>query len=292
MNIGLLTRNEKAWCSARLKEAFVRLGASPRCFTFSDLVARVAMNPSVLLDGADIEHEISALLVRPIGRGSLDEIIFRLNILHSLSRSGIPVVNNPSSIEKAADKYHTLVLLSEKGMKVPKTVVTENVSEALNAFQKFGGDAIVKPVFGSRGIGAARISNEDIAERTFRTLHFNRHVLYVQEFVQHGFRDIRVFLVGGRAVAAMHRVSTSWKTNVSRGAKPSSLKVTAEMEDIAIKSADIIGCDIAGVDLMESRDGLLVNEINSQPGWKGLQSTTSIDIAEQMAAYVISKVKR
>lgn len=292
MNIGLLTRNDKAWCSARLKEAFVRLGASPRCFTFSDLVARVAMNPSVLLDGADIRHEISALLVRPIGRGSLDEIIFRLNILHSLSRSGIPVVNNPSSIEKAADKYHTLVLLSEKGMKVPKTVVTENVSEALNAFQKFGGDAIVKPVFGSRGIGAARISNEDIAERTFRTLHFNRHVLYVQEFVQHGFRDIRVFLVGGRAVAAMHRVSTSWKTNISRGAKPSSLKVTAEMEDVAIKSADIIGCEIAGVDLMESRDGLLVNEINSQPGWRGLQSTTSVDIAEQMAAYVISKVKR
>ncbi len=292
MNIGLLTRNDRAWCSARLKEAFVRLGASPRCFTFSDLVARVAMNPSVLLDGADIRHEISALLVRPIGRGSLDEIIFRLNILHSLSRSGIPVVNNPSSIEKAADKYHTLVLLSEKGMKVPKTVVTENVSEALNAFQKFGGDAIVKPVFGSRGIGAARISNEDIAERTFRTLHFNRHVLYVQEFVQHGFRDIRVFLVGGRTIAAMHRVSTSWKTNLSRGAKPSSLKVTAEMEDIAIKSADIIGCEIAGVDLMESRDGLLVNEINSQPGWRGLQSTTSVDIAEQMAAYVISKVKR
>jgi len=250
------------------------------------------MNPPVLLDGADIEHEISALLVRPIGRGSLDEIIFRLNILHSLSRSGIPVVNNPSSIEKAADKYHTLVLLSEKGMKVPKTVVTENVSEALKAFHEFGDDAVVKPVFGSRGIGAARISNEDIAERTFRILHFNRHVLYVQEFVQHGLRDIRVFLVGGRAVAAMHRVSTSWKTNVSRGAKPSSLKVTAEMEDIAIKSADIIGCEIAGVDLMESRDGLLVNEINSQPGWKGLQSTTSIDIAEQMAAYVISKVKR
>jgi len=250
------------------------------------------MNPAMLLDGADIKHEISALLVRPIGRGSLDEIIFRLNLLHSLSRSGIPVVNNPSSIEKAADKYHTLVLLSERGMHVPKTVVTENVSEALNAFHKFGGDAVVKPVFGSRGIGAARISDVDIAERIFRTLHFNRHVLYVQEFVQHGFRDIRVFLVGGKVIAAMHRVSTSWKTNVSRGAKPTPLKLTAEMEEIAIKSAEIIGCEVAGVDLMESRDGLLVNEINSQPGWRGLQSTTSIDISEQMAAYMISKVKR
>lgn len=292
MNIGLLTRNEKAWCSSRLREAFLRLGAYPKCFTFSQLVAKVATGPTVLLDGSDMRHQVNAILVRPIGRGSLDQIIFRLNLLQSLSRSGIPVFNNPSSIEKAADKYHTLVLLLERGVRVPRTVVTENVSKALSAFHDFGGDAIVKPVFGSRGIGAARISDEDIAERTFRTLHFNRHVLYVQEFVPHGFRDIRVLLVGGRVVAAMHRVSSYWKTNVSRGARPVPLKATAEMEEIAIRSAEIIGCEIAGVDLMESQEGLLVNEINSQPGWRGLQSTTSVDIAEEMASYVISKAKR
>jgi len=292
MNIGLLTRNENAWCSSRLREAFARLEVSPRCFTFADLVARVAINPSVLLGGTDIAGEIEALLVRPVGRGSLDEIIFRLNLLHTLSRSGLPVVNNPSSIEKAADKYHTLILLSEKGIQVPRTVVTENISEALSAFHQLGGDVVVKPVFGSRGIGAARISNEDVAERTFRTLHFNRHVLYVQEFVQHGFRDIRLFLVGGTIVAAMFRVSSSWKTNVSRGAKPTPLKWTTEMEELAIKSADIIGCEIAGIDLMESRSGLLVNEINSQPGWKGLQSTTQIDIAEEIAKYMITKAKK
>lgn len=292
MNIGLLTRNENAWCSSRLREAFSRQGVTPRCFTFRDLVSRVATAPSISLDGIDIRETIEALLVRPIGRGSLDEIIFRLNLLQTLSRSGLPVINHPSSIEKAADKYHTLILLSEKGIHVPRTVVTENISEAIKAFHEFGGDIVVKPVFGSRGIGAARISNEDIAERTFRTLHFNRHVLYVQEFVQHGFRDIRVFLVGGRIVAAMFRVSTYWKTNVSRGARPAPLKWTNEMEELAIKSTNIVGCEIAGVDFMESPSGLLVNEINSQPGWKGLQSTTQVDIAGEIAYYVISKARK
>ena len=185
MNIGLLTKNRNAWCSSHLREAFVGLGVTSQCFMFRDLVSSVGINPAILLDGKDIQEEMEALLVRPIGRGSLDEIIFRLNLLHAISRRGLPVVNHPSSIEKAADKFHTLILLAENGIQVPRTIIAESVSEAIKAFRKFGGDVVVKPVFGSRGIGAARISNEDVAERAFRTLHFNRHVLYVQEFVQH-----------------------------------------------------------------------------------------------------------
>jgi len=292
MNIGILTRNKNAWCSSRLREAFTRREVTPVCLKFQDLVGRVAADSRVTVKKTDIRNAMGALLVRPIGRGSLDETIFRLNLLHSISRAGLPVVNHPSSIERAADKYLTLSLLSEKGVKVPRTVVTESVPEALRAFREFGGDAVVKPVFGSRGIGAARISNEDVADRTFRTLRFNRHILYVQEFIQHGTRDIRAFVVGGKLVAAMFRIASSWKTNVSKGAKPTSFKGTAESEELAIKSANTIGTEIAGVDLMESRDGLLVTEVNSQPGWRGLQSTTQADIAGEIADFVISKAKR
>jgi glutathione synthase/RimK-type ligase-like ATP-grasp enzyme len=78
---------------------------------------------------------------------------------------------------------------------------------------------------------------------------------------------------------------------VSQGAEPTPLKWTAEMEELAIKSADIVGCEIAGVDLMESTSGLLVSEVNSQPGWKGLQRATKVDIAEEIARYMISKAK-
>lgn len=250
------------------------------------------MAPYVSFDDVDLLKDLGALLVRPIGRGSLDEVIFQMDMLHKLRREGLPVINQPHAIEKAVDKYYTLTLLSERGIPVPRTIATESISDALSAFKAFGGEAVVKPVFGSRGIGAARISDVDVAERAFRTLRFLRHVLYVQEFVPHGGRDIRMFIIGGKVVAAMYRVSESWKTNVSQGAIPVTAKPIANVERLALEAADTIGCEIAGVDIMETHDGLVVNEVNSQPGWRGLQATTKVDIADQIADYVLSKARK
>lgn len=289
MKIGILTRNQDAWCSSRLLRAFRKKKVHASALNFSDLVARIGITPEVSIDKFDFIKDLSALLVRPIGRGSLDEIIFQMDLLHKLSRNGLPVINNPLAIEKAVDKYYTLSLLHESGIPVPRTVVTEKVSEALQAVKALGGEVIVKPVFGSRGIGVARLSDFDIAERVFRTLRFNRHVLYVQEFVQHQGRDIRAFIVGGSLIATMQRVSHSWKTNVSLGAKPVRAVPAKEIENIALNAARVVGCDIAGVDIIEGPAGPLVNEVNSQPGWRGLQSTTRTNIAERIADFVISK---
>ena len=260
-------------------------------FTFQDLVARIAGKTIVSSNNLDLLSELSALFVRPIGRGSLDEIVFQLDLLHTFSERGIPVVNSPSAIEKAVDKYRALELLGSAGVPVPETVVTENVNEAMEAFKSFGGEAIVKPVFGSRGIGAARISDLDVAERVFRTLRFYKHVIYVQEYVPHGTSDIRAFVIKDQVVAAMRRESKSWKTNVSQGAKPVQLRPSDELVKIAVKASAVLGCEISGVDVMEKDQGFTINEINSQPGWKGLQSTTRIDIAQKIADYVISRAK-
>ena len=292
MRIGLLTRNRDAWCSSRLLNAFRRRGAQPIAISFSDIVTRENLDPKVSVENFDLIKDLEALLVRPIGRGSLDEVIFQMDMLHTLSRAGLPVINQPSAIEKAVDKYYALALLGESGIPVPKTIVTESVPEAMRAFREFGGEAVVKPVFGSRGIGAARISDADVAERVFRTLRFHRHVLYVQEFVAHGKSDMRLFIIGGKVVASMYRVSKSWKTNVSQGASSVRADLSTETEKLAIDAAKAIGCDIAGVDIMENQKGLFVNEVNSQPGWRGLQSTTKISIADQIAGYVLSKAHR
>jgi RimK family alpha-L-glutamate ligase len=125
-----------------------------------------------------------------------------------------------------------------------------------------------------------------------RTLRFYRHVLYVQEFVRHGTRDIRTFVIGGRVAAGIFRVSNSWKTNVSRGAMPKEFKVDPKVEALAVKAAATLGCKIAGVDIMESEKGLVVHEVNSQPGWKGLQTTTNVRIADEIAAFVIQEAKK
>ena len=292
MKMGIITRNQKGWCSTQLRRAMEKRGIAPFCFSFPKLVTRVGYLPYVTVDGVDIVKELSALIMRPIGRGSLEEIIFRMDILHKLHRLGMVIINPPLAIERSVDKFHTLALLEENGLPVPRTVVTEAHDEALRAFYKLGSDVVVKPIFGSRGIGSTRVSDPEIATRIFRTLGFYHHVLYVQEFVQHGFSDIRAFVVGNRVVAAVKRVAETWKTNVSLGAKPVSLQLDDSLESLAVKAADVIGSKVAGVDILESEKGPVIVELNSQPGWRGLQSVTRISIADAIVEYVLPESKK
>lgn len=288
MKLGLLTRNPKAWCSNQIVRAMKARKVEPVCFSFKDVLARVAYKPEVeIKDEIHAPNHIAAIIVRPIGRGSLDEIIFRLDLLHRLERLGIPVINPSSAIEKAVDKYYALTLLEENGIKVPRTVVTESPQRALKAFKELGEDVIVKPIFGSRGMGITRVSDAEIARRVFRSLAFLHHILYVQEFIPHGTSDIRAFVVGDRVVAAMYRVAEGWKTNVSQGAKAVAFNPTVELEELAVKASKTLGCEISGVDIMEGPKGYVINEINSQPGFKGLQSTTKVNIAGAIVDHVL-----
>ncbi len=169
--------------------------------------------------------------------------------------------------------------------------MTESREEAVKAFHELGGDIVMKPLFGSRGIGSTRISDPEIAARIFRTVSFYHGVLYLQEFIPHGVSDVRAFVIGDHVVAAMHRVAETWKTNVSLGAKPAPLELGREIEDLAVKAAKVIGCKVAGVDILESSHGPVIVELNSQPGWRGLQSVTSMNIAEEIVKYVLSELK-
>lgn len=292
MRIGILTRNPNAWCSSHIIRAVRQISAEPIPMNYSNLVGRVALTPKASGGrGTDLLDELDAIIVRPIGRGSLDEIIFRLNLLHRFENLGLPIFNGPSSIERAVDKYYSLALMEEEGIPVPRTIVTESPRKALDAFHELGGDVVVKPVYGSQGIGVTRISDPEVALRVFRSLAYVHHVLYVQEFVPHGNHDIRLLVIGDEVVAAMYRVSEGWKTNIHQGARPVAMKPDPDLRGLAVASAKCLGCDIAGVDVMEGPNGYMVNEVNSQPGFQGLQSTTDIDIAVKIAEYVKKSVE-
>lgn len=291
MFIGVVTKNEASWCSKKILEAFKSRGVDTLAFSLPQVVAQVGFEAKIKVKGRNID-EFDGLLVRPIGSGSLEEILFRVDTLHRIARLGIPIVNHPKAIERAADKYFTLTLLEDAGVQVPKTIVTENTQEAVKAFSIFGGEVVVKPIFGSRGMGITKVLDVEVARRIFRLLGYNHFVLYLQEYVPHGGRDIRCFVLGNHVVAAMYRVASDWRTNISLGGQPSPFKPNEEMEKLAVKAAEAIGCELAGVDLMEGKNGLLVNEVNSQPGFKGLQISSGINIAGEIAEYVMSKVKR
>ena len=291
MKIGVITKNQNSWCSKKIIEAFNKKNASTLIFSLPEIVSRVGFKPYFEVKGVDAS-KLDGVLVRPIGPGSLDEVIFRVDSLHRLSRLGVPVINPPHAIERAADKYFTLTLLEEAGLRIPKTVATENIREALKAFVDTGQNAVLKPIFGSRGLGITRTSDYETTRRILRLLHYNHLVLYIQEYVKHENCDMRCLVIGGRIAAAMYRVSKNWKTNISQGGKPIPFKPNEEIERIAVRAAQAIGCEVAGVDLMEDESGVMVHEVNSQPGFIGLQMSSGVDIASEIVDYVISKTKK
>jgi RimK family alpha-L-glutamate ligase len=292
LKIGIITRNRDSWGSTQLREALSKRDIPNVCFSFPRLTAHVGYKPYLQIGNISILEELDALIIRPIGRGSLEEIVFRMDMLYRIQRLGLYVINPPEAIEHCVDKYDILAILEENGISVPRTAVTENVDDALKAFNELGGDVVVKPIFGSRGIGSTHVTDAEIAATVFRAITFYHGVIYVQEFVQHGFSDIRAFVVGDRVVAAMRRVAASWKTNYSQGARPEPVKLEKALEEMAVKAAKLIECKIAGVDILESPNGPLVVEVNSQPGWMGLQSVTKVNIADEIVSFVLSELKK
>jgi RimK family alpha-L-glutamate ligase len=252
----------------------------------------VGHKPFFRITDTTVAEELDSLIVRPVGRGSLEELIFRMDVLYRLQRLGVYVVNPPEAIEHCVDKYDVLAMLEENGIAVPRTTVTESVDEALKAFDELGRDVVVKPLFGSRGLGSTRIRDADIAYTVFRAIAFYRGVIYIQEFVPHGSSDIRAFVIGDSVAAAMRRVAQGWKTNYSQGAQPQAIELDKALEDLAVKSAELVGCKVAGVDILESPSGPMLVEVNSQPGWKGLQSITKASIADGIVEFILSELKK
>jgi RimK family alpha-L-glutamate ligase len=292
LKIGIATRNMEAWSSSQLRESLSKHNIPYECFSFPKLIANLGQKPSFKVRDLNLLEDLDALVIRPIGRGSLEELVFRMDMLYKLERQGFLVINPAEAIEHCVDKYDILAILEDNGIPVPRTAATENVSEALKAFAELGGDVVVKPLFGSRGVGATRVVDREIAETVFKAITFQHGVIYIQEFVPHGYSDLRAFVVDNRVIAAMRRVSESWKTNYSQGAKPAPLELNKTFEELAVKSAQSVGCKIAGVDILEGPGGPVIVDVNSQPGWKGLQMVTKVNIAEEIVRFILSEIKR
>jgi RimK family alpha-L-glutamate ligase len=234
----------------------------------------------VWLDGCD------AVIVRGIPRGSLEQVIFRVDVLHALEARGVTCVNGPRAIERTIDKFLASALLARAGVPTPRTIACERPDDALQAFAELGGDVIVKPLFGSMGAGMTRVDDADVAERVFGALELERAVYYLQETLPHDGRDLRALVVGGRVIAAIERVGTGWRANLARGARARPTQLSAEQEHLCMTAADALGVDYAGVDLLHDH----VLELNSIPGWHGVQRATGVDVAAALVEHVEASV--
>ncbi len=290
LKIGILS-SQRGWHVLALEEALSRQGALAHYFPINRLAAWTNDCSQVEVNAERLE-ECQALLIRTIPIGSLEQIIFRMDALHRLENIGVRIFNSPTTIERTVDKYFTDFILRDAGILTPRTMVTEDFDQALAAFREMG-DVIVKPMFGSEGKGMRRISDEDTAYRVFRALELDRYIFYLQEYIPHGQEDIRAFVIGDRVVAAMRRIGNSWKTNVAQGAQVESIELSASLKDLSIQAAHLVGADYAGVDLLPAEDGrIYVLEINSIPGWRGINKTVTFNIADKVAEYVLKSIRK
>lgn len=238
-----------------------------------------------------INLEPRRILVRGFGANVTQKIFFRLDILRVIEEYGIRLINSRDSLEIASDKFLTSVFLEKHNIPTPKTIICEDPHDALQMYEELGGDVIIKPLFGSKGIGISRLNDRGFAENVILTLGQLNEVFYLQEFIEHYNRDIRIFVIGNEAIAGMYRVSDNWKTNVYAGAEVKPIELTSELKELAVKSAQVTKTEIAGVDILESEEGYYVIEVNSIPGFTALQKVTDINIPEKVISYFLDDVR-
>ncbi len=274
----LILTSTTGWHTDELARAARDAGADPMLLPWEASVGRMGGEPGVFNSGTALDRSV-AVLPRIIPSGSLEQIIYRVNTLHRLEESGVRVMNSARAIERTVDKAWTSAILEQAGLPTPDTVACERAEDAFAAFRRLG-DVVVKPLFGSMGLGMSRVSDEDMAWRVFRTIETISGVYYLQRFIPHGGRDLRVFVVGGRVLGAIARSAPGWRTNFSRGGAVEVATLTPQQEDFAVRAAAAVGAEYAGVDLLPAEDGTdYVIEVNGIPGWEGLQQATGIDVA-------------
>jgi tetrahydromethanopterin:alpha-L-glutamate ligase len=283
--VGLVVDNMD-WHARQVAAALAKhgYGAAPIRLHLCGFATR---SPSKLhLDGFD-ERLPAAVIVRSMSGGAFEAVTLRLGVLHALREDGIAVWNDARAIERCVDKSTTSFLLAREGIATPATWAVESYDQARAIAQEEtkNGFLVLKPLFGSQGRGLRLIRKADDLPPPGEVAG---GVYYLQRFVaveRDGFHDFRLLVVRGRVVAAMQRHSGHWITNLKRGGRPVAALVGDEMNSLAIRAANAVGADFAGVDILYGADHQpTVLEVNSMPAWSGLQKVTSPNIAEAIVS--------
>jgi RimK family alpha-L-glutamate ligase len=283
MRLGILSGGTGPHVQDLLRAA-LQLGHEATAIDFRTLSASV--NSGV--------HELAnfdALIVRTMPAGSLEQVVFRMDLLHECQARGQLVVNSPKAVEVCVDKFLTSARLARAGIPTPRTVVCQQASDAQIAFAELGGDVVVKPIFGAEGRGMVRVSDAELAWRTFRAIEQTGGVIYLQEFITHPGWDVRVFVLGARVLGAMRRSSENdWRTNVSQGGEASDFELDAKTTELALVAAKTVGAEVAGVDLMPlPGGGWTVLEVNGVPGWAAFVKACHVDVPSEIIRYVVAR---
>ena len=225
----------------------------------------------------------------------LERCINHSRAMHGLrlfESAGIRCVNTADVASVCGDKILTSLALKDHGVPQPELRIAFTEASALEAIDELGYPAVLKPAVGSWGRLLSKVNDREAAESILEhkailgTYHHS--IFYIQQYIEKHGRDIRSFVVGDECIAAIYRSSPHWITNTARGAEATDCRVTPAIADISLSAARAVGGGILAVDLFETPDGLLVNEVNYTMEFRNSLTTTGVNIPERMIRYLLA----
>ena len=286
MNIGILSTNRNLYSTRRLVEAGEERGHSMRVINHKRCYMNITShNPSVHLKGEKITG-----LDAVIPRIGASVSFYGTSVLRQFEMMGVYSVNESVAISRSRDKLRASQLLSRRGIGLPVTGFANSPDDTQDLLKIAGGaPVVIKLLEGTQGVGVVLAETRKAAESVIEAFRGIGANFIVQEFIaEAGGSDIRCLVLGDRVVAAMKRQGKEgeFRSNLHRGGTASLIKITPEERSTAVRSAKVMGLNVAGVDLLRSNHGPVVMEVNSSPGLEGIETATNKDIAGMIIDFI------
>lgn len=290
MKIAVLSRAPRAYSTQRLRAAALDRGHQVKVL-------------NTLRFGIDLAGDEPDLQFRGRRLSSYDAIIPRIGasityfgtaVVRQFEQMDVYTPNTSYGIANSRDKLRATQILSRHEIAMPATTFVRDRKDVLPAIERVGGaPVVIKLLEGTQGIGVILAPEMTVAEAVIETLQSTQQNVLIQQFVSESKgRDIRALVVGDRVVAAMRRTAQGdeFRSNVHRGGSVEAVELDEAYQETAVRAAQIMGLRVAGVDMLEGRDGPLVMEVNSSPGLEGIETATGLDVAGAIIDYVADQV--
>jgi len=286
MKIVILSRGPKLYSTRRLVEACKSRGHKVSILDPLSVSINVEQgNPELLHKNKPIK-DFDAVIPR-IGASIT---FFGSAVLRQCEEMGMFCLNSSLGIVTARDKLRSTQLLARHNIGFPQTIFVKNKHAILPAIEELGGaPVIIKLLEGTQGIGVILADTNRVAEAIIETLHSTNQNVLIQKFVQESKgRDVRAIVAGNKVIAAMRRVAQGdeFRSNIHRGGNAEKVELDEKYQRTAIRAAQIMGLNVAGVDMLEGKHGPQVMEVNSSPGIEGIERATGLDVAGAMVEFL------
>jgi ribosomal protein S6--L-glutamate ligase len=287
--LGILSRKRTLYSTSRLVEAAADLGH--RAVVFDTLRCNLVLErgkPSIFYNGHQVQG-VAAVVPR-IGASITG---YGLAVVNQFEMMGVPVINPSMGIYRSRDKLRCLQLLAQQGLDIPRTVMARDRAGIEQAVAQIGGlPAIIKLIQGTQGVGVMIAHTMDEIQTILDTFWNLGQEILLQEFIAESKgADVRALVVGDRVVGAMRRKAKAgeFRSNIHRGGKGMVVELSDEFQQTALRAARGVGLEVAGVDMLEGKQGPKIMEVNSSPGFEGLEAATGLDIAKEIIAHAVKR---